>query len=150
MEQIFKRIAEESEGSNKVEGDRMYNLFAIDIVLSFIRDAFESYEADNRSECVMMLRKMTQLFSTRERFKDLVCLINVENDDRDFFVNISHIQLHRVTVGLNILREKVLGDSISHSNMAFLFMPLVKSVIMAAENVFYVNMYNCDFTFLDN
>ncbi len=63
----------------------------------------------------------------------MVCLLNEENDERDFFTNIVHIQIHRCIVAMKLLSEKAAAGLLSPSTLKFYLLPMVSNILLNAD-----------------
>ncbi|KAJ3243695.1 U3 snoRNP protein [Chytriomyces hyalinus] len=114
----------------------------IHVLLPAVKKAVKSNVELVRSEFMTLLGIMVKNFPEMDEFKDLVVLLADADDEASFFSNVYHMQMHRRIRSLKRLSEICSTGSISQSNVANIFLPLVTHVIFEANRQVDNNIMN--------
>lgn len=100
-------------------------------IMPALRSGLSSLNIQARRFYILLIREAARSFeksSSSNFYGDLSCLVNDEEPDLDFFVNITHVQIHRHTKAMQRLR-KVLSvssqaTSISSISLSNILLPI--------------------------
>jgi len=117
----LKSLVTVASRSSVPEGEKSKNLEDLDewsklmatSIIPLAKAGLHSRDVSIRRHYVLLIREITKFFngqSSPHLLGDLGVLYNAENPDLDFFVNITHVQIHRRARGLQRLR-KVFNDN---------------------------------------
>jgi U3 small nucleolar RNA-associated protein 20 len=98
--------------------------------VSEIKNGLRNKSESARHEFVHVLVTFIQFFQDIfPKFKDLSALMDADDPERDFFLNITHIQIHRRARALKKLQRACNDHLVSTENLLSFMMPLVRSFL---------------------
>jgi hypothetical protein len=111
---IVKLSSERDPGTNSEEVADPWMKLMQSSVIPMTKAGLRSKEATVRRRFILILSEISRAFRNHPSpnlYGDLYCLIRDDNQDLDFFLSITHVQLHRRARALQRLR-KSLNDSV--------------------------------------
>jgi U3 small nucleolar RNA-associated protein 20 len=130
IEKLLQRISEAEQSSDF----NPYVTIVEHVVLPLIQQVLQAQEiSDARTELITLLGKIIKLFPDKPVLSSMTCLLNAENDERDFFLNIVHLQQHRNIQALHLVRDKMLEGLIDSDAIELYVLPMVTCILLNTE-----------------
>lgn len=103
-----------------------------DIIFPAVKKGLKGFVAAVRSGFLLLLELLTKMFPDHAWFSSLAKLRDAEDDERDFFGNIKHIQIHRRVKAVHQLTAATKAGELSEETLVTLIHPLVAHFIFEA------------------
>ena len=102
-------------------------------VIPAIKRGIKSQNMATRSECIGLLACVTKRFSNKEKFSELLTLVNKDREV-DVFDNLVHIQLHRRTAAIAKLSKLSENDTFSPLILRQYLLPIVSHFLHCSQH----------------
>eukprot|EP00529_Nitzschia_sp_RCC80_P006277 CAMPEP_0113501438 /NCGR_PEP_ID=MMETSP0014_2-20120614/32955_1 /TAXON_ID=2857 /ORGANISM="Nitzschia sp." /LENGTH=1570 /DNA_ID=CAMNT_0000396027 /DNA_START=333 /DNA_END=5045 /DNA_ORIENTATION=+ /assembly_acc=CAM_ASM_000159 len=114
------------------------------VVVPMMKSGLQSRSVQVRRHCILLLRETTNGFSDNLSpglCGDLMSLYDDDNHDLDFFLSITHVQIHRRARGfqrlrktLSLLQDGTLSPSIGQQSISGVLLPLALHPIFESKS----------------
>ncbi|KAJ3000279.1 U3 snoRNP protein [Globomyces sp. JEL0801] len=120
-----------------------YRSIIVHQVFPQIKKGCKISESVIRHEYVLLLGKLVELHGTMPEFEDMVHLRGMENDDEtNFFSNITHLQVHRRVKALRLLSKVCDEGKLQPTNVSNVFISILAHFIFESNKVNDHNIIN--------
>ena len=102
-------------------------------VIPAIKRGVKSQNIATRSECIGLLACVTKRFSNKEKFSELLTLVNKDREV-DVFDNLVHIQLHRRTAAVAKLSKLAENNTFSPMILRQYLLPIVSHFLHCSQH----------------
>lgn len=120
------------KGSQESAGDAIEILEKV--ILSSVRTGLQRTSEDVQREYISVLAYITQHSIYFRGFEDMKILLFDGDEEANFFVNVTHVQLHRRLRAVKRLREH--ASELSDSSIAHYLMPIIEQYVFSDEEKF--------------
>lgn len=110
--------------SDRKEKEPAFTHLLKDLILPNLRSGLRHEEDNIQFEYITLLAHIVRNSSYFPDFEDLQVLLFNGDEEADFFINISHVQLHRRQRAIKRLSEH--ADKVSSSNLAHYLLPIIE------------------------
>ena len=102
-------------------------------VIPAVKRGIKCQNIATRSECIGLLSCVTKRFSAKEKFSELLPLINSDREV-DVFENLVHIQLHRRTAAVAKLSKLAASNTFSPLTLRQFLLPIVSHFLHCSQH----------------